>query len=91
MQNSSRRNGGSRAIVNQARYLARIARNLQRSIKQVITIYQWVTFAVSGDIVEMKRTEGARLPASADRFSGRNQVPKEAGTRDTLVLQGDNL
>jgi phosphate transport system protein len=91
MQNDSRTNGGSRAIVNQARYLARIARNLKRSAKQVMTIYQWVTFAVSDEMVEMERTGGARMPATAEHSSGSNQVPRKSGSRDAFVLQGDRL
>jgi phosphate transport system protein len=91
MQKDSGTNSGSRAIVNQARYLARIARNLKRCIKQVITIYQWVIFAVSDDIVEIERTEGARLPASAHHSTGLNQISIKSAARDTLVLEEDQL
>jgi phosphate transport system protein len=60
MRGNSHKKSNSRALVNQARYLARAARNLERIGDQVATICQWVVFSATGEIIEFEReVEGA--------------------------------
>jgi phosphate uptake regulator len=47
-QASSRKNS-SRAMVNQARYLSRVARNLKGAADQVTHIAEWVAVAIFGE------------------------------------------
>jgi phosphate transport system protein len=50
IRDNSQARGNSRVLVNQARYLARIARNLERAADQVPHICGWVAFAVTGEM-----------------------------------------
>jgi len=50
IRDNSQARGNSRVLVNQARYLARIARNLERAADQVSHICGWVAFAVTGEM-----------------------------------------
>jgi phosphate transport system protein len=52
VKGKSRKNG-SRAAVNQARYLTRVARNLKRAADHVAAICQWGVFCVTGDVSRM--------------------------------------
>jgi phosphate transport system protein len=42
----------SRVLIKQARYLSRIARNLERTADRVTNICEWVVFANTGDIMQ---------------------------------------
>lgn len=53
VKGKSRKNG-SRAVVNQARYLSRVARNLKRAADHVAAICQWGVFCVTGDVSRME-------------------------------------
>jgi len=46
IRDNSQTRGNSRVLVNQARYLARIARNLERAADQVLHICGWVSFVL---------------------------------------------
>lgn len=54
IRSNSHKKSNSRALVNQARYLARTARNLERFGDQVATICQWVVFSVTGAMMELE-------------------------------------
>lgn len=62
IRDNSQARGDSRVLVNQARYLARIARNLERTADQVPHICGWVAFAITG---AMQGGEQEALPSSA--------------------------
>ncbi len=53
MKENSRVNDNSRALINQARYLAQIARHVECIAGQVVHICDWVTFAVTGEMRNM--------------------------------------
>jgi phosphate transport system protein len=55
IRDNSQARGNSRVLVNQARYLARIARNLERAADQVTHICEWVTFEVTGEMAEVRQ------------------------------------
>jgi phosphate transport system protein len=44
--------GESRAVVKQARYLAQIVRNLERTADRVTNICEWVIFAATGKMID---------------------------------------
>jgi phosphate transport system protein len=73
LKNGTRAQGDSRALINQARYLARIARYLNRAADQVGTICQWVTFAVTGEM----QGEGEGIPRSATAQADAHEPRKE--------------
>jgi phosphate transport system protein len=54
IRDNSQARGNSRVLVNQARYLARIARNLERAAGQVIHICEWVAFVVTGEMADLE-------------------------------------
>jgi phosphate transport system protein len=53
MKENSRVKGNSRALINQARLLAQIARHTECIADQVVHICDWVTFAVTGGMRNM--------------------------------------
>jgi phosphate transport system protein len=53
MTDNSRLKGNSRALVNQARYLAQIARDVECIADQVVHICDWVAFAITGEMRKM--------------------------------------
>jgi phosphate transport system protein len=55
IRDNSQTKGDSRVLVNHARYLARIARNLKRAAGQVTHICEWVAFAVTGEMAHVKQ------------------------------------
>jgi phosphate transport system protein len=50
IRENSQARGNSRVLVNQARYLARMARNLEHAADQILHICGWVAFAVTGEM-----------------------------------------
>jgi phosphate transport system protein len=79
MKKDSRAKGDSRATINQARYLARIARNLAHTADRVDTICWWVIFAATGGTAGVEaadRTPLAKMmPASAEYPPSSQEVP----------------
>jgi phosphate transport system protein len=67
MKENSRVKGNSRALINQARYLAQIARNEECIADQVVHICDWVTFAVTG---EMRNRDAKRVSNSSPSNPG---------------------
>jgi phosphate transport system protein len=82
IRNNSQGRGNSRVLVNQARYLARIARNLERAADQVPHICGWVAFAVTGEM-----NSGAHAVASAGPTS--DAIPSDAheGKKDSILVE----
>jgi phosphate transport system protein len=79
MKNGTRTNG-SRGIVNQARYLSRVTRNLRYAAEQIATICQWAVFATTGEMVERKPVaepwERPESPEEAPRLPAGHIVPQ---------------
>jgi phosphate transport system protein len=55
IKDNSQTKGNSRVLVNQARYLARMARNLERAADQVTHICEWVPFVVTGELTDVEQ------------------------------------
>jgi phosphate transport system protein len=55
IKDNSQAKGNSRVLVNQARYLSRIARNLERAADKVIHICEWVAFEVTGEVTGVEQ------------------------------------
>jgi phosphate transport system protein len=55
IKDNSQAKGNSRVLVNQARYLVRIARNLERAADQVTHICEWVAFAATGETADVEQ------------------------------------
>jgi phosphate transport system protein len=67
VKENSRVKGNSRALINQARYLAQIARHMECIADQVVHICDWVTFAVTG---EMRKMDADRVLNSSPSNPG---------------------
>jgi phosphate transport system protein len=83
MRKDSRTKGDSRALVNQARYLARIARGLEHIADLVTRVCEWVVFSITGEMLEA----GERIPAPAEYPPDPNQVPKGNRGESLFALQ----
>jgi phosphate transport system protein len=81
MRGNSLKKGNSRSLVNQARYLARICRNLERIGDQVVVICQWALFGVSGEMLEIDSRRGA---ASGAYVTSPDEVPPGNGAERLL-------
>lgn len=64
IRENSQARGNSRVLVNQARYLARIARNLERAADQVPHICGWVAFVITGEVEGDEEEPASRLSPS---------------------------
>ena len=76
MKDNAQAKGNSRAMVNQGRYLGRMARNLERIADQVAHICGWVAFAVAGEM-EVMETDSAPVVAEHAVNRGAEYVPSE--------------
>jgi phosphate transport system protein len=59
--------GQSRGMIKQARYLARIARNMERAADRVTNICEWVVFTISGTMVNEMDTSTSDDPFAEER------------------------
>ena len=80
IRDNSQAKGNSRVLVSQARYLVRIARNLERAADQVTHICEWVAFVVTG---EMADVEPEPIPVSPNYAAGH---PEAQGSSQESVL-----
>jgi phosphate transport system protein len=85
VRDNSQARGDSRVLVNQARYLARIARNLERTADQVPHICWWVAFAISG---EMEGGEQEAFPSPASPTNAPSISEERAEESLPLPSQG---
>jgi phosphate transport system protein len=72
MRSNSRVKGDSRALVNQARYLGRVVRNIERIADQVAHLCEWVVFTTTGSMAV-----GETVPAFLGYSPGPQEVPVE--------------
>jgi phosphate transport system protein len=72
LRDNNLKQSNSRALVNQARHMARMGRNLERIGDHVVVICQWVVFSVSGEMVEMDSRRGR---PSAATVANPGEVP----------------
>jgi phosphate transport system protein len=85
IRDNSQARGNSQVLVNQARYLARIARNLERAADQVPHICGWVAFALTGEM-----DGDADATALAGPETNTTLSDSESGKEENvLVKQGD--
>ena len=82
IRDNSQARGNSRVLVNQARYLARMARNLERAADQVSHICGWVAFALTGDM-----DGDASAVASAGTATVAIPIVSEGGQEDSVLAK----
>lgn len=73
MKDNSHVKDNSRAFVNQARYLARIARDIECAADRVVHICDWAAFTVTGEIARMNRE---RIPSWTEYPPSPHEVPE---------------
>jgi phosphate transport system protein len=86
IRDNSQAKGDSRVLVNQARYLARMARNLERAADQVTHICEWVAFEVTG---EMAGVEQEPIPVSPEHAADHHPEVQSSSQEIVLHFQGD--